>query len=231
MGEDGGATIAAEAEFLLPEADTLNTSMTIKGDLSLMHTNRRNIRNVTFVVGLVFYLALAVAAITAVVGVGVLAGQQFLAPVFEFLQIASIVTLFSSVIGYSVWIYRASSNLWDNHELEFKPAACIWWNLVPIAGLFKPYQAMREIWNTTLGSSNAFAAEDHQTLKLWWACWVVTNILGNVSFRMEGKIDTTLIDVISAFTDVGLYWFAHKIITKIGTAQSEGKSDLAAIFE
>ncbi len=196
-----------------------------------MQHNNRNIGSVTQIVGIVFYFALATAAVESLIGAAILTGIQSLTPIFLWVQIASLVTLVASVIGYSIWIYRANSNLHDSYELEFTPAACIWWNIVPIASLFKPYQAMREIWNTTLGSSNDFGADDHQTLKLWWGFWITTNILGNLSFRMQGQFDTTVIDTISAFLDIGLFWFAHKIVTKIGTTQSQGISNLRRVFE
>jgi Domain of unknown function (DUF4328) len=196
-----------------------------------MEHNNRNIGTVTQIVGVIFYFSLATAVVQAVMGAAVLTGDQSLITVFSWSQTASLITLAASVIGYCVWIYRANANLRDDYELEFTPAACIWWNIVPIASLFKPYQAMREIWNTTLGSSNDFGADDHQTLKLWWGFWITTNILGNLSFRMQGQFDTTVIDTISAFLDIGLFWFAHKIVTRIGTAQSQGISNLRKVFE
>ncbi len=196
-----------------------------------MEYNNRNIGSVTLIVGIIFYCALATATVQGLIGAAVLTGIQSLQPIFLGAKIASYATLFASIIGYCIWIYRANSNLRDSYELEFTPAACIWWNIVPIAALFKPYQAMREIWNTTLETSNDFGADDHQTLKLWWGFWLATNLLGNLSIRIQGQFETTLIDTSSAFLDIGLFWFAHKIISRIGTAQSQSISNLRTVFE
>ncbi len=193
--------------------------------------NNRNIGRTTLVVCYLMYAGAAVAALNLFIGLGSMAGINGFAQLFEFAELAAIAALLLCSVGYSRWIFVASKNLWDRgYELEFKPAACIWWNFVPIAALFKPYQAMREIWNTTLDTSNDFGAEDDQVLKIWWGCWIITNILGNISFRMTDAMNTTVIDTISAGLDIAAFWFVAKIIGKIGMAQNKALPNLAEVF-
>ena len=84
------------------------------------------------------------------------------------------------------WIHRANFNARQLGAagMEFTPGWCVGWYFVPIANLWKPYQAMKEIWKA---SSNPEDWKDRAVPSLlgwWWFFWVASNMLGNVSFRM-----------------------------------------------
>ena len=55
----------------------------------------------------------------------------------------------ATFIVFGFWIYRAGENLIraDVDHLDYSPASRVWWFAVPVASVFKPYQAMRELWN------------------------------------------------------------------------------------
>ena len=51
-------------------------------------------------------------------------------------------------ITFLKWIYRTNFNLraLSQERMSFTPGWSVGWYFVPIANLFKPYQAMKEIW-------------------------------------------------------------------------------------
>ncbi len=100
--------------------------------------------------------------------------------VFELLELAGIVDLMSltpgpleeayglaailmlvifigSVVLVSMWIYRAHANLRDRGiEMETSPGWAVGWFFVPIMNLFKPFQAMRELWSESHFESDSY---------------------------------------------------------------------------
>ena len=60
---------------------------------------------------------------------------------------------------------------------------------IPIANLWKPYQAMKEIWKTS-SNPQAWNNQAVSWLLPWgWFFWIVSNFAGNASFRMSIKVD------------------------------------------
>lgn len=77
------------------------------------------------------------------------------------------------------WFHRSYRNLaalggTDRHSSPAWEVGC-WF--VPVAGLWKPYRAMHEMWRAgdpaAVGSSNL--------IRLWWAAWLVSLVLFNVA--------------------------------------------------
>jgi hypothetical protein len=101
------------------------------------------------------------------------------------ISIAALAMLIVCVILVSCWTYRASANAHGfSGEMTISPGWAVGWYFIPIANLFKPFQAMREIW---LASHFRGYWHDERTpllLVAWWTLWIVTNILGNISFQL-----------------------------------------------
>src|ERR1700754_3506800 len=56
--------------------------------------------------------------------------------------------LVTTIIVFAVWIHRANRNAraLGAVGMRFSPGWAVGWFFVPIANLWKPYQAMKEIW-------------------------------------------------------------------------------------
>lgn len=106
--------------------------------------------------------------------------------VIGLVQLAIYVSL---VVLYSVWVYRANRNAraLGARDMTFSPGWCVGWFFVPIMNLFKPYQAVKEIWKasnpSTAGSWQQ--GESPGLVTLWWALWIIWCVLGNASFRLS----------------------------------------------
>ena len=55
------------------------------------------------------------------------------------------------IVLFCIWIYRANYNARQlgATDMQFSPGWAVGWNFIPIANLWKPYQAMREIWQAS----------------------------------------------------------------------------------
>jgi hypothetical protein len=144
----------------------------------------------------------------------------------------------AAVILVAMWIYRAHANL---HEagitgLQFSPGWAVGWYFIPIAFLFKPFQAMRELWNESHRVTGGFSAEAPGHLNAWWGCWIAGNILGNVSTRLGmmgdgANVQVSLVLALgSSILTIGSAWLLIRIMREITTAQADGIA-VSQIFE
>ncbi len=151
---------------------------------------------------------------------------------------AASVTFIGSVIVVAMWIHRAHANL---HEagiapLTFTPGWAVGWYFIPIMNLFKPFQAMRELWTESHQVSDGFSAQAPGNLGAWWGAWIVGNILGNVSTRLSlmgdgsGYTVATVLGLASGIATIMSAWLLRGIIRDITAAQHDGVA-AASVFE
>ena len=65
------------------------------------------------------------------------------------LSVLLIIFAIAAFIMLLVWVYAAHRNLpaLQSHDGEFTPGWAVGWFFIPFMNLFKPYQAMRHLWN------------------------------------------------------------------------------------
>jgi hypothetical protein len=188
---------------------------------------------------LIGYIALS--AVVALGQVGELAGavdleNGELGPLLLMVSAAYMgfaVVFIATIVLVGMWIYRAHSNVRaaGAGPLENTPGWAVGWFFVPIANLFKPFQAMRELWNVSHGQSDGYSQDSEPVLKLWWGFWIVSNIVTNISARSMftggeiGQSATTVLDVIGSLLSIPAAWFLLQIVRQVNSAQ---RSTLAA---
>ena len=125
-----------------------------------------------------------------------------------------------SVIAFLVWEYRAYKNLrvLGAQRLRFSPGGSVGWYFCPIANLWKPCQAMVDIWRGSGGAGTGFVV-------LWWLCWLAGAVVRPVNFplkmrllldpepALEQIVTATYVDmasdasgIISGCLTIGLIW-------------------------
>lgn len=101
------------------------------------------------------------------------------------------------VILFLYWFRRAYANL--NRVGIAKTLSqdnmTIWGFVIPIMSLFKPYQIMREVWTKTQTTTQHFIPDyrmngSGSVMGLWWAYFIISGILGQISFRMTMAAET-----------------------------------------
>jgi hypothetical protein len=109
------------------------------------------------------------------------------------------------------WIYRANSNARElgATNMTFSPTMSVVWFFVPIMGLWKPYQAMMQIWKASYEPVNWKAAKGHLVVPTWWALWLGTVFIGFISLAMAHRasdinsaVDANLVEMLSDFITV-----------------------------
>lgn len=170
--------------------------------------------------------ALLLVAWGGVIGFGL--EQDFEAdhPLVVSAGLVSLVYLFmfiACVIGVSMWIHRAHANLFAAgfEGLEFTPGWSVGWFFVPVAFLFKPFQAMRELWNTSHLQEDGFSAPAPRTLSAWWGFWIVGNIVANLAMRLGGVSEAMgPLDLVSYALHIVAAWFLIRIVADVTEAQT-----------
>jgi len=123
------------------------------------------------------------------------------------------------------WIYRVSRNAHSvANGLTVSPPWAVGWFFVPVAFLWKPFQGLREAWQASSDAANWKTVPTPSILRWWWAFFLVSNFLGQASFRLNmvqgGSDVASAIDAISTFVDAPLDLIFIKIVRELTGAQA-----------
>ena len=107
-----------------------------------------------------------------------------LAPVLQLL------VLVACWVIIAMWIYRIASNtrfLAGANKMDYTPGWAVGWYFIPFANLWKPYQAMKEIWALNIARDGGSGAVVAMLLPLWWFLWLAWNFVSNAAGRMSWR--------------------------------------------
>ncbi len=95
-------------------------------------------------------------------------------------------------ITFLVWIHRANRNAraLGAEGMQFTPGWSVGWYFVPIMSLWKPFQAMREIWQASAEPGNWRAVQAPPLLGWWWALYLGNQILNQAAYHLSDKVDS-----------------------------------------
>lgn len=157
--------------------------------------------------------------------------------IYGIVAILYTVIFIASVVLIAMWIYRAHANLKERGiETESSPGWAVGWFFIPIANLFKPFQYMRELWNESHLEYDSYGEPAPSEITAWWACWILGNILANVSLRMTSFGDGSnvtvglVLSLASGGLLIGSALVLRGIITAITRAQ-DGQLDASRVFD
>lgn len=136
------------------------------------------------------------------------------------------------------WIHRANWNAraLGAHGMQFTPGWSIGWYFVPFLNLWKPYQAMKEIWKA---SHAPHAWQPHAVPSLlgnWWGLWLLTSMLSNGSLRLTLRaedigqlLSANMVTVASDLSGVVLALVFLVLLRRVDEAQSRSLQGPAAV--
>ena len=141
--------------------------------------------------------------------------------------IASFAALLTCLVLVGRWIYRTNANAHAlSSEMTITPGWAVGWYFIPIANLFKPFQAMKETWLASHYRGNFHGEPVPSILGWWWGLWITHNILINISFRLSMQDDAELaagaiaaLDGASALLNVPLSLLLIRIMKSLSEAQ------------
>lgn len=126
------------------------------------------------------------------------------------------------------WIYRANYNARQlgASDMQFTPGWSIGWYFIPIANLWKPYQAMKEIWKASSNPQSWNSQAVSSLLPWWWFFWIVSNMAGRASFRLAMRAEeinellaANVVTQLSDVTGIPLSLIVIGIISKVHEMQ------------
>jgi hypothetical protein len=142
------------------------------------------------------------------------------------------VAMIACVILVGRWTYRVNANAHAlSKDLTITPGWAVGWHFVPIANLFKPFQAMKEAWLASHYRGAWHGEPASALLGWWWGLWIVTNILSNVSLRMQMQSPELIsdavftIDFIAAVLNVPLCLVLIRMMKQLSAAQLTAHHD------
>lgn len=105
------------------------------------------------------------------------------------LQIGLFIAL---IVMIGRWIYFANrnANALTAENLRYSPAWAVGCYFVPIVNLWKPYQAMKEIWQASAVPDAWQTARVPAVLHWWWLFWLLACVLGNAAYQLGQRAET-----------------------------------------
>ena len=97
------------------------------------------------------------------------------------------------VAGIAVlrWIYLTSRNAQAlGPAMTVTRGWAVGWFFVPIANLWKPFQAVSETWQVSADPEAPDAVPIPAVLRVWWGCWIASSIISNIDFRLSMRAET-----------------------------------------
>lgn len=142
----------------------------------------------------------------------------------------TLIALLVAGVLWCIWQHRAHSNLraFGRNGLRYTPGWAVGWWFIPIASLWKPLGAMSELWKASEPSDDPNAwlrARAWWALGLWWACWIVGNLLDLVASAMQVESDLStvassdIVAVIARLVEIAAAVFAAVILRDILSRQ------------
>lgn len=131
------------------------------------------------------------------------------------------------------WIHRMNWNAraLGATDLEYTPGYAIGFYFVPILTLYKPYQAMKEIWRASANPSDWKSQPVPGLLASWWTLWLVNGALGQAAARLglraeglDAYLTYNMVMLVSDAADIPLCAIFIVIINRVMEMQTAAYS-------
>jgi hypothetical protein len=138
-----------------------------------------------------------------------------------------------TVIVFAMWIFRANHNVraLGAQDMRITPGWAVGYFFVPIVNLWRPYQAMKDLWRASKSPTAWHDISPSSILGLWWTLWIASNVLGQASFRASMGVHdisslqaATITGMISDVVDVALCIVAFILVSQIYESQISQKA-------
>lgn len=209
-----------------------------------------NLRIYALLASIAGWAVCAIAVVTAVLIALWFTSETRISPINPFFIAIGLVSLLGnlmlslSMIPVLLWIYTAHANLRTVGVpgLRHSPAWATFSFFVPVANLFVPFVAMRELANRSAGEPEHFADSTVDDVTSWWSCFIVAGLLGAmvgatmVVDAVPGLYVTTPLWAVMGLTlfaqvlHAGSAFFLVKVIRLVTASQMSGSAE-GGVFE
>ena len=149
------------------------------------------------------------------------------------LAILQLAVILPTMVFVLMWIYRANYNVrhLGASGLRYSPKGSVGWYFVPVLSLWRPYQAMKEIYQASQAPHEWADKPVPSLLPLWWTLWLVSILITNQNVRLSTRLDensgvddfitSNFASQAAAVTEIALTLVLLAIIKKIYRMQVE----------
>ena len=139
------------------------------------------------------------------------------------ISLAAMVLWIVNVISFGIWIVRAHKNLraFGITDTTYTPGWALGWFFVPIANLFQPFQAMKELWQASHAGAEWSKSSSTKIVNSWWCLWILSSVYGTIIGRLfpDEPIMSTKLDITGFLIHIPLCLLALKLVRGIHNAQ------------
>jgi Domain of unknown function (DUF4328) len=109
--------------------------------------------------------------------------------IYGCLGVLQVLFLLTCAVAFSMWFHRAYRNLsaLSAEDLRFTPAKAVGSFYIPFVNLVRPYHVAKEIWTKSdpqLSRPTEAPDADPRRIGLWWLCFLVSGMAGNIAGRL-----------------------------------------------
>jgi hypothetical protein len=153
-----------------------------------------------------------------------------------------VLTLVLAYIIAGAWTYNAACNARALGARGFQnsPGWAVGWYAVPVMALFKPFQAMEEIYQASAAPASWQGLKTPLLLRFWWGAWLLAGITGYIvaiiartTTEIPGLIGATQFELVDIAVDLVASALFVTIVWRIFRAQADNRSrigDIAQVF-
>lgn len=123
------------------------------------------------------------------------------------------------IIFVGRWIYRSAANAWSMgiQNISSTPKWGIFYFIIPIVCLYKPYVFMRELWacfSTEHKDAEWKELSAPAIMKIWWASYLLSGIINQTCFRISMSTENipAMINITTAYQITSIMAIAECIL-------------------
>ncbi len=129
-----------------------------------------------------------------------------------------------TTILFCMWIYRANFNAraLGAQNMKFTPGSAVAYYFIPFLNLWRPYQAMKEIWKASKNPILWMNEERGVILPWWWFLFLINKMLASMAFKKAMRaneihelINSTVISVASDIVSIPTGIIALLLVIRI----------------
>jgi len=154
------------------------------------------------------------------------------------LALLEFILYLTTVVSFSMWLYRAHNNLRSFDpltRLSYSAGWAVGSYFVPFVNLVVPYRAIKEVWQKSRLPEDAllFETDPPRSFPIWWLFWLLASFAGNLSMRASfnenvSESTATMISMVASALSILAAIFAFVVVRGIDQRQEEasGKAQL-----
>lgn len=142
--------------------------------------------------------------------------------------VAQFVLYLVTAVVFLTWVHRANRNAraLGAKDMRFTPGWAVGWYFVPIMSLWRPFQAMREIWQASEQPGNWQSVQTPPLVGWWWTLFLGAQLLAQAGYQLSKDVDSvsgamtaSSLITVSDFVYMPLDIVAILLVTRIAAKQ------------